>query len=493
MNDREDNKNTMVLILEKFEIYNLFGLFSYEKIEFKSEEEILIIYGLNGTGKTTILKLISDFKKGHFIDIANVNFKCLKLYFNDLIDHKKLNVVIERHSSDELDISIFENSTKVTSYIINPKQILYSELSSEDISRLRYLRNRYIHSEMPEDYLKENFKDMFSNIQSSVNINNIYEYLDAISDPKIRTQYTNKFGEKKYKKFIEYISQIRDSFKCYFILAQRLDVSKYENIQAKSVILDKKKKLKTKIDENLKEYTKVSQTLDKDLVERIINSIEKTSDMTLEPEEDSYFYSDVKNALTAFVNKQNAYNKTGLDTSDSVKIDLLNSFQKAMEWDDEFKTAILFRILKNVILSDGKKKLEVFDDLYQRIDLFKELINSHLSKPKKFEIDYKEGFLVKNSISDEDIDIELLSSGEKHIIILFFELVFETEPYTLILIDEPEISLHVDWQIKFIKNLLMIKSSKIDELKNVRFILATHSPQIIHDRWDLTIELKTED
>ena len=89
--------------------------------------------------------------------------------------------------------------------------------------------------------------------------------------------------------------------------------------------------------------------------------------------------------------------------------------------------------------------------------------------------------LVENKISLED-----LSSGEQHELVVLYNLLFVVSPNTLILIDEPEISLHVEWQEIFIRDLVEIaKLSKIDVL------LATHSPSIIHDRWDLTIQLKS--
>jgi predicted ATP-binding protein involved in virulence len=58
----------------------------------------------------------------------------------------------------------------------------------------------------------------------------------------------------------------------------------------------------------------------------------------------------------------------------------------------------------------------------------------------------------------------------------------------LILIDEPEMSLHVAWQRKFLEEI-----SEIVKLAKLDIILATHSPQIINDRWDLTVKLKEPD
>jgi predicted ATPase len=44
------------------------------------------------------------------------------------------------------------------------------------------------------------------------------------------------------------------------------------------------------------------------------------------------------------------------------------------------------------------------------------------------------------------------------------------------LIDEPETSMHVAWQIEFIRDL-----KKITKIKPLSFIVATHSPDIIND------------
>ncbi|MDR2921332.1 MAG: AAA family ATPase, partial [Tannerella sp.] len=77
-----------------------------------------------------------------------------------------------------------------------------------------------------------------------------------------------------------------------------------------------------------------------------------------------------------------------------------------------------------------------------------------------------------------------LSSGEQQEVVLLYELLFKTNSNTLILIDEPEISLHVMWQKAFIRDL-----QRIAQVKQISFLISTHAPQIINDRWDLTRDL----
>jgi predicted ATP-binding protein involved in virulence len=68
---------------------------------------------------------------------------------------------------------------------------------------------------------------------------------------------------------------------------------------------------------------------------------------------------------------------------------------------------------------------------------------------------------------------------------MFYEFLFKTKPGSLILIDEPEISLHVAWQIKFLRDI-----QEIIKLADFDVLIATHSPSLISENWNLTVELK---
>ena len=69
-----------------------------------------------------------------------------------------------------------------------------------------------------------------------------------------------------------------------------------------------------------------------------------------------------------------------------------------------------------------------------------------------------------------------LSSGEKQmLVILLTVLVQDNQPCTLFM-DEPEISLHVEWQQRLIS---LIRSLN----PNVQIILTTHSPALIMNGW----------
>jgi len=98
-------------------------------------------------------------------------------------------------------------------------------------------------------------------------------------------------------------------------------------------------------------------------------------------------------------------------------------------------------------------------------------------------------FISKNG---DRLTPEKLSSGEQHILILFYHLLFCIEHNTLVLIDEPELSLHVEWQRDFIDTLNKVISLQKNYKIEIQILIATHSPQIISDHWDITVDLMKE-
>ena len=77
-----------------------------------------------------------------------------------------------------------------------------------------------------------------------------------------------------------------------------------------------------------------------------------------------------------------------------------------------------------------------------------------------------------------------LSSGEKQMLVIMMTVLVENGEHYALLMDEPEISLHIEWQ----KQLINI----IRELNpNAQIILSTHSPALIMDGWmDIVTEVE---
>jgi predicted ATPase len=78
---------------------------------------------------------------------------------------------------------------------------------------------------------------------------------------------------------------------------------------------------------------------------------------------------------------------------------------------------------------------------------------------------------------DTILDLRRASSGELGIVTSFLGLASVIEDGSLVLIDEPEISLHPEWQIQYVDLLLQT----FRNFKGCHYILATHSPLILSD------------
>ena len=136
--------------------------------------------------------------------------------------------------------------------------------------------------------------------------------------------------------------------------------------------------------------------------------------------------------------------------------------------------------LKEILNSPEKsKKFE------PQIQAFSDIINRCEFANKQLEVDKRFGFrFVSNDELHTILALNQLSSGEKQMIIQVYELLFRAQSGTLVLIDEPELSLHMMWQMNYLKNL-----SQIAQLRGFQCIVATHSPQIFNSLWSKSVDL----
>jgi len=118
------------------------------------------------------------------------------------------------------------------------------------------------------------------------------------------------------------------------------------------------------------------------------------------------------------------------------------------------------------------QKLESrFDDLHS-------LVNEYIKKPILLS-----DKLIIGTQNTAPIPSQRLSAGEKQLFAFLCYLVFSENK--VIFIDEPEISMHPDWQQDFIPLLMKIKA-------NNQFIIATHSDLIVAPYAHREIELKSQ-
>lgn len=77
---------------------------------------------------------------------------------------------------------------------------------------------------------------------------------------------------------------------------------------------------------------------------------------------------------------------------------------------------------------------------------------------------------------DEVLTPYQLSAGEKNVLIILLTVLRQNQEACVLLLDEPEICLHIDWQEHLLEHIRFLNP-------NVQIILSTHSPAIVMNGW----------
>ncbi len=163
-------------------------------------------------------------------------------------------------------------------------------------------------------------------------------------------------------------------------------------------------------------------------------------------------------------------------------------FNKIQEYILEL-TASVHDSLNN--LSDDQDMKTVFEQKKQEVEQTKqsfcECVNSFLSNKRiSFEEDKGIPRVVIKDNDGELLALELLSSGEKHILLTLGEALLQRNKSAIYIADEPEQSLHIRWQEKLASTVKWLNP-------NAQMIFATHSPDMMARHQDHhCLHLKSE-
>ena len=344
-------------MLESIAIKKLFGLFDYH-IKFDTVENITILTGPNGYGKTTILNIIYHFFNRNSEYFQKLNFASITFYFQN---QKTVELKKGEHN-------VFDDILQTKVYLIKEQRLI---------------------------------KPVLENIETD-----------------------DKSGKNK-KTFLNTIELYAEE-------------------------------LKKLIEEKQLEAYQIAQKLDSSFPKRLIEAKTVVDEPIF------------KKRFAELKDKQSKLQQFGIATST----------QEIPDYNVESAKVL------SVYLNDSEEKLKIYDDLLAKIELFVNIINQKDFAFKSIKISSDKGFSFYQNKQQQELSLTDLSSGEQQEVVLLYELLFKTTPNTLILIDEPEISLHVLWQKAFIDDL-----QKIAAIKKINFLVSTHSPQIINNHWDLTRDL----
>ena len=85
--------------------------------------------------------------------------------------------------------------------------------------------------------------------------------------------------------------------------------------------------------------------------------------------------------------------------------------------------------------------------------------------------------------SGKEFSVQNLSSGEKQLLIIFGEALLQRQKAHIFIADEPELSLHVEWQEKLVSSLKILNPF-------AQLIFATHSPDIVGSYYKSVLQIE---
>ena len=436
--------------IKSVHISSLFEIFDY-KVTYPDGENVLIVTGPNGFGKTQILNILDS--------LFNRKF----LFFRSLV-FKKITVFL----SNDISIDILKRTLKEKKDREEKNEIVFVfKEGIKKIETLNYSSDLDIESQRVIERLLPVAKiDADRWIDHRTN--------EVLTTDDILHKYESNLGKDISRRFLNIrtdgTDKILDSVKVHLIREQRLfqkinsmEQNGFRTVEKEqTVMIETIQTFSTELRDEIAKLTQqsfsISQSLDSSYPQRLISEKGKVSKQEYEEKFDS------------LMKKQEKLKKNGL----------YDNTQKALEYSKDDAKALL------VYLNDLTKKLNVFDDVLQKLELFTNILNERRFTYKTVKIDRQKGFYFE-TVNGKSLKLNQLSSGEQHEVVLLYELIFKTKQGILVLIDEPEISLHVTWQKEFLDDLI-----RIIKIQNFQVLIATHSPSIINDRWDLVYNLTVE-
>ncbi|MFF3444011.1 AAA family ATPase [Streptosporangium sp. NPDC002721] len=444
--------------LTGIEVSGLLGQFNHI-VKFNADSEFVILHGPNGVGKTKFLELIAATFSPKVGKLRSIPFSSARFAFSD-----GTLLVVSKGEGEQLALIDVPEESPIVFRLSLP--------GTEDI-----VWNAGMYGDLDPRYIRmlERENDLIRigpNIWRDARTGEIVDiqelsYKNLRLTPRALREMRDAASTMPgpIKKFLE-------SLEIHLIETQRLlnahprPRRRDESDPQQATVLEFSQDLIRRIKEAQAQNSRISQQLDRKFPRRLLHNRIRPIEATEENIRQRYNeQGELRKRLAAV---------SLLDTSDELPLP-----EGKM---DDWQCLVLWNYL-----DDTQKKLATFSPLLDRVELFTEIVNSRFLH-KKIVIDRDRGLTFITTQTGTTIVPDQLSSGEQHELVLVYDLLFNTKENSLVLIDEPEISLHVSWQQAFLSDII-----RIANLTSLRFIIATHSPQIIHTWWSRAVALAPQD
>lgn len=436
--------------VQSIRVEQLFGL--YDHFVTLKSDRVTVVHGPNGVGKTVLLKLTNAFLRGRYSEIARVPFEVFEIKFDDnsiaTIQSqvepaaKSLQITFRTSASSPVTVKLGEES-------------LNAQKTAQQIEQTA----SWLTQIGPDEWIDIRSEDVLT-AEDVIERASFYSFPGA----KVPTEP-------------EALRDLRQRIQVHLIETQRLIRVLPSHFRGRrppirsttSTVLEYAEDLKKRLETALANYGKFSEKLDQSFPERLLHGTPpQFSAEQLKEDLKSIRATRERLKNIGLLDQDEPGDKSGLiavsdfDSMDSMQQNVLSVYAR-----------------------DTMEKFSVLKDIANRVEILLSVLSRKFIN-KTVRVERDSGMVIFDR-DCKQIPITVLSSGEQHELVLLYDLIFKAQPNTLVLIDEPELSLHILWQKAFMEDLL-----QIIQVAHLDIILATHSPYIVGDRDDLLVALSAE-
>jgi energy-coupling factor transporter ATP-binding protein EcfA2 len=452
--------------IKAIKVSKLFGQYSYRLPENGSFSDAAILYGDNGVGKSTILRIVYHLLSA--ADNRGHRSALLRLDFQELEVELSSGVNLSARKCEEDSIPVLKQSIKRDGHTLaewdffpTNRNMSYSE--DEAISRLldgnpdtkmlrRFMKNRKVQGVVPQGkvaFLHELQKHvpMTFILNAERRLNS-----DSVPDPS---------DEMELRKFMHYESPktIND------LVVRSREIALSQALGAAS------KWIGTKAIIGANQGSTNVHTVYIDVLSHVMSAAGNPQDQYEETA-----VKDLDGKLERIENKIKEHAQYELGTRLSTV-----EFRRALRSRQRDRGYLAATLLKPYIES-LEKRLEAIEPTYQVIDTFVTTVNSFL-RDKELRYKVSQGFGIWNRLGDQ-LPPASLSSGEQQLLLLFCYVLTARDNPSIFMIDEPEISLNIKWQRQLVKSLLLITQGS-----EIQFLFASHSMELLSQHSERVVQL----
>lgn len=463
-------------MLKDVTINNLFG---QEQINIDFSKRSVIITGDNGNGKTTILNIIYNVLVGNYHTLIKMNFEQINIIFQS--EFKFMNEIkIELKKSYILKQLTIRYRLKSKILKIEITSNIYNNIIVNSIE----FNNKILYQEDKNDNLFYFYDDKST----------IIELLEAINENEFQSNI-KKINESllyfpTYRRIdldIEsYFSNLYDdSMMSYFKRDGLRKFTSFGTLDRRVIGISN-----TDIEDILREYTRKLNETSSNNLDILLRNFAKNSILGMNEDALKIQLSELSMQTKIFEQLTSINESLSLEISNEQLVEISEQFEEKLKFINKIKKN------KPKDQDELNKVIELFMSL-PMMQVFQKLQESYLLFNNKMALELENYKYIQENLLDfsgnklklnrtelnefyffkEGAGIDKFndfSTGEKQLITFLVYSAIELPKNTpsLIIIDEPELSLHVKWQNKLLKNLL--------KKDNIKILSATHSPYIIN-------------